>query len=586
MRSVRSTADRALAALLVLAAVTGIACATSREQVAPSTPARETQRAIASDLLKHACERLDPEVLARVYRGTDPARGGDIQLIPVEPNYARGLTHATPFDLTQRVPLFLYGPGFIRPGIYRQEAGLVDIAPTTAALLRFDAFDAPDGHVLSRALMPAAGRQIPRLIVTLVWDAAGMDLLERWPRSWPYLRSLRSHGAWFPNAYLNTSPSNTPPSHATIGTGAYPRTHGVMDEYTRVDGEVILPLASGPGVMLLPTLGDRYGEVMGDRVKIAGIGSLSAHLLMMGRGTAHPGGQRQIAVTREPTDPVTGGDESSDIWRLPAAVAPYYRFPDYVNDPRFDEIFDHERESLDRMDGKLDGHWRDIDIAAAKEGFDTPARSPWQTAIAEEMIRREGLGTDDETDLFFLNYKVMDTLGHLFSADSVEVADALSAQDHELERFINFLDEQVGRRMWTLIVTADHGMQRDPAVSGAFVIDIAVVRRRIEERFGGTDERPLIDQLRPTQAWLNMDVLRDGGFTLEDVAAFLLGLTQEDTTGGGGSEPIPGHERDPILDAALPSDLLADLPCLRAGTVVHDEQRGGVDAMAAGIVPT
>ena len=41
-------------------------------------------------------------------------RSGDIQIIPADPNFVNGgLTHATPFDYTQQVPLLLYGPGFV-----------------------------------------------------------------------------------------------------------------------------------------------------------------------------------------------------------------------------------------------------------------------------------------------------------------------------------------------------------------------------------------------------------------------------------------------------------------------------------------
>ena len=31
-----------------------------------------------------------------------------------------GLTHASPFAYTQDVPLLLYGPGFVKPGVYDQ----------------------------------------------------------------------------------------------------------------------------------------------------------------------------------------------------------------------------------------------------------------------------------------------------------------------------------------------------------------------------------------------------------------------------------------------------------------------------------
>ncbi|MGH2526127.1 MAG: alkaline phosphatase family protein, partial [Actinomycetota bacterium] len=76
-------------------------------------------------------------MLLRTWRGVRLDRSGDVQIIPIEPNFVSGgLTHATPFDYTQEVPVLLYGPGFVRPGIYDAPITLADVAPTTAALLK------------------------------------------------------------------------------------------------------------------------------------------------------------------------------------------------------------------------------------------------------------------------------------------------------------------------------------------------------------------------------------------------------------------------------------------------------------------
>ena len=58
-------------------------------------------------------------------------------MIPTFPNFVDGgLTHATPFDHTQQVPLLLYGPGFVSPGVYDEPATLTDLSQTAASLLR------------------------------------------------------------------------------------------------------------------------------------------------------------------------------------------------------------------------------------------------------------------------------------------------------------------------------------------------------------------------------------------------------------------------------------------------------------------
>ena len=152
----------------------------------------------------------------------------------------------------------------MRPGVYDRRVTLADVAPTAAEILEFPGFHAPDGRALTEALLPAAERTVPRLVVTVIWDSAGTDLLERWGEAWPRLRGLARRSAWFTHAALDASPSNTPPSHATIGTGAFPRTHGIPDEYVRFDGRIERPLHLGPRVLRVPTLGDRYDLAMGN----------------------------------------------------------------------------------------------------------------------------------------------------------------------------------------------------------------------------------------------------------------------------------------------------------------------------------
>ena len=143
-------------------------------------------------LARRVCEAVPREVLVRTVNGTHLVRSGDLQMITPYPDYvSSGLTHATPFDHTQEVPLLLYGPGIVRAGVYEEPATLTDVSQTAASMLEFDGFTAPDGRALDEALLPIDERTPPKLLVTMVWDSAGVDLLERWPRSWPYLRELR-----------------------------------------------------------------------------------------------------------------------------------------------------------------------------------------------------------------------------------------------------------------------------------------------------------------------------------------------------------------------------------------------------------
>jgi hypothetical protein len=506
------------------------------------------------------------DVLVRTVNGTNLRRSGDLQMITPYPDYvSSGLTHATPFDHTQEVPLLLYGPGVVEPGIYGEPATLTDVSQTAASILEFGGFTAPDGRSLDEGLLPAEERVPPKLLVTMVWDSAGTDLLDRWPRSWPYLRKLARNGAWFTNVQLNSAPANTPPSHATIGTGAYPRRHGFADEYIWIDGALHKPNAEGPNYLKLPTLADVYDLAMNNEPIVGGAASLSAHLMMMGHGLAWRGGDDDIAIAREVQGAATGGDDTANKWGLTDGMRPYYRMPPWVNDPAIDASFAAAKTSLDQRDGSLDGLWRGYTIEQMAGGFNTPARSPYQTALFEELVRRERFGKDRVPDLLYLNYKIIDTMGHQFSADGEEMTDGLEIQDGELRRFVQFLDRQVGRGEWALILTADHGMQRDPLATGAFLIDIERLTAAVESAFGGTEARPVILKARPTQMWLDEKLLEREGYTVEQVAEFIADLRQRDVATDAG--PRAGEAGARAFQAVFPTETIERLDCLPASVL-------------------
>jgi hypothetical protein len=519
------------------------------------TPAGPEIRAGA--LARIACENTDRDALLRTWRGVRLDRSGDIQIVPKDPNFVNGgLTHATPFDYTQDVPLLLYGPGYVRPGEYDRPVTLADLAPTTGELVKFP-FEAIDGRTLTEALLPADERPLPALVVTVIWDSGGSDVLERWPDAWPTLAGLRADGAWFTRATVGASPSNTPIGHATIGTGAFPLHHGFVDEYVRVNGRLQKPNENGPGFLLEPTIADLYDRARDNEPKIGAIATLAAHIMMMGHGAQWGGGDADIAVTREKEFGETAGEESVS-WNLTTDMAPFYELPGYVNDlPPLEGYV----EDVDRSDGALDGLWMGNDIAQLSSGFDTPARTPFQQVLVEEVMRREGFGQDDVPDLLYVNYKAIDTIGHLFSADGVEMGEAVATQDDALERLVSFLDETVGAGRWVMLLTADHGTQRDPETSGAFMIDIKKIESGLIETFDDADEVRLVQKVRPTEIWLDQDELRDNRATLAEVSQWLLGLTQEQTFKNQ-NLPEPGNEGETVFAAALPSSILSALPCL------------------------
>ena len=218
-------------------------------------------------------------------------------------------------------------------------------------------------------------------------------------------------------------------------------------------------------------------------------------------------------------------------------------------------------EQLDREDGKLDGLWRDHSIEQLRSGFDTPARTPYQTRMIEAIVEREGFGKDDVPDLLFLNYKTIDGVGHAFGLDSVEMKDSVRYQDDALRELVAFLNEQVGEGKWVMTLTADHGAQIPADVSGGIPIDPNRMRSLIVGTFDNDDDGvELFMRVRPTQLWVDEAELQDNGVTLDEISEYIGGLTASQVARTDFTIP-PGREKELVYEAAFPGRLFPQLPC-------------------------
>lgn len=531
------------AARLALALIVSASCVGSeepREVAGPSDLTETLERGGACDLPR--------QHLLRIRRGYHPQRSGDVQIVPKEPHVvAEWLSHAGPWGYVQRVPLFLYGPGHV-PAVGRVERAVTvaDLAPTLGELVGF-AFDAPDGRPLREAL-PEVERPPPRLVLTVIWDSAGRNVLAEHPDAWPTLRGLIPNGVWFERATVGSAPSTTPAVHGTIGTGAFPRRHGLVDLRFRLDGEIAWIGDERPTLQLLPTLADRYSASTAQRAEIGLVASLGT-LGLIGHGASVEGGGHHLVAMHD-----------DGRWTIGDAYADHFRFPAYVNEVGG---LEEALRSLDLEDGVVDGSWMGERVLDDPEDVSfTPAWSAHQTRVLQEIIRREGFGADDVPDLLYANYKQIDAVGHRWTMNSPQMEAVVRASDTSLRTLIGVLDREVGEGEWVIALTADHGSVPDPALTGASVIAIRELARDVDQAFSPEDGS-VVEQARPTQLWIDEAALREGGHTLEDVATFVA----EYRLGQNVADPdeLTQEQRDaPLFSAAFPSSaLLEEDPCVR-----------------------
>jgi arylsulfatase A-like enzyme len=491
--------------------------------------------------VERGCD-LPIKYLERIWRGHDPVHSEDVTTVPLAPNSSGtfGVTsHSGPWEYLQNVPLVFYGPGFITASGEPLEGPveMVDVFPTVGELVGVDLPDR-DGRALEDIL--EQGRPgPPKLILTIVWDGVGRNVLERWPDAWPNLARLSREGTSLLDAVVGSSPSITPATHSTLGTGAYPRRHGVTAiEYRTKEGAVRQAFAGrDPADLRMTTMADEIDLALNNEPKAGMLAWKGWHLGMLGHGTQTPGGDADEVGLIGTDEHITGNNR-------------FYSTPTYIDplpglEGRLDEA--------DRLDGKVDGNWRGHPVSV----HDNPGWVDYAADAVLTMLDRGGYGADEVPDLFFTNFKMSDIAGHQYSMDSLEERDVLHAQDAALGRIVDYLEREVDD--YVVVLTADHGHTPSAERSGAWPISQGTVVDDINEHFDVTGGS-LMTSKTAVGMFFNRTVMRETGVTASDVARFLNGYTIAENWN---EDELPdGYETrgdENVYKAAFPTDDIGDL---------------------------
>jgi predicted AlkP superfamily pyrophosphatase or phosphodiesterase len=103
----------------------------------------------------------------------------------------------------------------------------------------------------------------------------------------------------------------------------------------------------------------------------------------------------------------------------------------------------------------------------AGNGFELIRKTPFGNTItrefAEEAIKGEKLGKGSQTDFLTLSFSSTDYVGHQFGPHSIETEDTYLRLDKEIEKFLQFLDQEIGKENVMVFLTADHAAALNPA---------------------------------------------------------------------------------------------------------------------------
>jgi Type I phosphodiesterase / nucleotide pyrophosphatase len=487
--------------------------------------------------------------LRRIVNGYITGKSGEIQFVLRTPHFFGANSHSGPWDYLQHVPLFFYGPGHVASaGKIDAPVTVADIAPTLAGFLGSD-FETADGNALEEAVDPDADP--PKLILLVVWDGGGRNVLAEYPAAWRELRRLIRTGAWFDDATVGSSPSVTPATHATMGTGVFPRTHGALDLRIRDGDHLVGPILNGPQYLLAPTLADDWDLDEGNR-PVVGFVATEPALGMIGHGSYTKGGDKDLAL-----------GQREGVWGLTPENQRYFNYePELTELPG---VLEDAVRRLDLEDGRQDGLWLGEPVLETPADIlHTPAYAEYQTEVLRNVIREKGFGRDEEPDLLFTNYKQIDRVGHRWPFPSPQMEAVVASSAREFVNLTEVLDEEVGPGEWVMALTADHGSTPSAASTGAYGIDQIDLTDDINAAFDTDgDDVPALLSFRVTQLWFNVAELEEQGHTLGDVADFLMRYTVEDNAADPSTvDRTLLNER--LFAAAFPGEVLDGLPCLGA----------------------
>lgn len=330
----------------------------------------------------------------------------------------------------------------------------------------------------------------PKLAVLIVVDQMRADYVDRFQGDWTAgLKRLVTKGAWFARAaypYLDTV---TCAGHATIGTGAYPSTHGIFQNawIDRESDSLItcthdasvqgvpygkpVPASESARQLMIPTYAEEMRRQKGSHVVSLSLKARSA-----------------IMLAGHSADAVTWLSDNLDGWTTSTAfaTAPVADVGAYVAANPIEADFGRTWEKLlppNRYSDPDEGlgespppGWTASfpHVLSGQPGDTKPSqayylqweRSPFADAyvgkMAAGLVESMHLGQHDTTDVLAVSFSSPDLVGHQFGPRSQEIRDLYAHLDVTIGTLLDRLDTLVGPGKYVVALSADHGVTPIP----------------------------------------------------------------------------------------------------------------------------
>ncbi len=325
----------------------------------------------------------------------------------------------------------------------------------------------------------------PKVIISLVVDQLRPDFLTRFYDHFAPdggLRRLVDHGSVFLNAYHAHAVTATALGHASVATGAHPRTHGITGnsfwyapavEFRYAAGDPAHPVIGYPAAQPISPANLQV-TALSDWMKDADPTSLAYAVAIKDRAASMSAGQRPDGA----------------YWYIGGtgefATSTYYEaaLPDWLDRFNTSQISGLWRDSVwskigspeaygdcraDSFVYENDGihvtfpHTEHMNADTGRTAYSRLIRvSPFgdmlTLTLAESLLVNTELGQDKVADYLSVCLSSADYTGHAYGPYSHEIADYYLRLDIRLGQFFSFLDERFGEDGWWLVLSSDHGV--------------------------------------------------------------------------------------------------------------------------------
>ncbi|HEX2601606.1 MAG TPA: alkaline phosphatase family protein [Gemmatimonadaceae bacterium] len=304
----------------------------------------------------------------------------------------------------------------------------------------------------------------PSLIVLISVDQFRGDYIDRFgPQLQGGLARL-SRGAWFTNAHHDHALTETAPGHATLLSGRFPRSTGIVANWSGVEDSTAPLIGAPKGAGASPRR--FHGTTLVDWLRSRDPQSRALSVSMKDRAAILP----------------IGRSRSDVYWYYPDGrftTSTYYRdtLPDWVNAfnaRRLPQSFAGKSWTLLLADSayhepdsvRIEMGGRDIAFphALPAEGDLTAnqiRRSPWMDVVTLDFalagVNALQLGKGPHTDVLAISLSATDVIGHSYGPDSREMHDNILRLDRNLGVFLDSLFKLRDSTRVAIALSGDHG---------------------------------------------------------------------------------------------------------------------------------